>query len=248
MTTAAERIAPNRDTLFVGVDFPRFLAWLKATWEPGQHIALVGPTGEGKTTFAAHILRQRTWVVALDPKGEDETLAETGFTRVTSLPLPRKMRNAVAEHKPCRIILGGGSRSDRDQAALRKLMSDGIRMVREQGGWTIYADEYQILADLRMFGLGKKVEELLISARRNRTSVVTSYQAPAWVPRAATRQAWGVAIWPTRDRAMIKAVAESMGRPHQELGEAVDALPPFHIIFIPKSVHAPMIITSVPKL
>ncbi len=233
---------------FVGVSFDRFLEWSKWSWEPGKHLALVGPTGEGKTTFASHLLRTRKWVLALDPKGEDETLTESGFMRVTRLPLKNKIRNTIADGQPARLIIGGSSRNDKEQSALKALMADAVRMCREQGGWTIYADEYQVLADLRMFGLGKRIEELLITARRHRTSVVTSFQAPAWVPKAALRQAWGTAIWPTRDVDMIQSVARSMGRPHRELQEAVHQLPPYHIIFIPKSVFAPMIITSPPKL
>lgn len=233
---------------FVGVSWGIFLAWLRDTWEPGQHGALVGPTGEGKTTFAVGILNLRKWVLALDPKGEDETLSASGFVRITKLPLPRTIRNDIAEGKPARLIIGGTSRTDREQAALRNLMRAAIRMVREQGGWTLYADEYQILSDLRMFNLGKPIEELLISARRNRTSVVTAYQAPAWVPRAATRQASWVVIFATRDRAMIKSVAESMGRPWAELEAAIDQMPQYFALVIPKSVHAPVIIVHPPAV
>lgn len=232
----------------VGVPWEIFLQWLSDTWEPGQHFALVGPTGEGKTTFAVGILNLRKWVLALDPKGEDDTLTASGFTRITKLPLPRKIRNDIAEGKPARLIIGGAARNDAEERALHKLMREAVAMVRQQGGWTIYADEFQILADLRMFNLGKPIEQLLISARKNRTSVVTAYQAPAWVPKAATRQAWGVAIFPTRDRAMIKSIAESMGRPWDELQAAIDELPQYHIIVIPKSIHAPMVLVHPPKV
>jgi hypothetical protein len=232
----------------VGVSWNTFLAWLSETWEPGTHLAIIGPTGEGKTTFVVGILGLRQWVIALDPKGEDETLAASGYRRITRLPLPGEVRNHIAEGKPARFIIGGPSRTDRERVALRNLMAQAIKMVREQGGWTIYIDEFQILADARLFGLGKPIEELLISARRNRTSVITSFQAPAWVPRAATRQAWGTLILPTRDVNMIKATAESMGRPWQELMQAVQMLPQYHGLFIPKSVHAPMILINPPPV
>src|SRR5258708_36666052 len=77
----------------VGVSWEVFLEYFADVWEPGQHIALVGPTGEGKTTFAVGILKARKWVMALDPKGEDDTLTASGFIRVTRLPLPRQIRN-----------------------------------------------------------------------------------------------------------------------------------------------------------
>lgn len=236
------------DIHVVGVPWPVFLAWLKATWEPGQHLALVGPTGEGKTTFAVGVLHLRKWVLALDPKGEDETLSASGFVRITKLPLPRRIRNDIADGKPARLIVGGASRNDAEQRQLRDLMRRAVAMVREQGGWTIYADEFQILSDLRMFGLGKPIEELLIAARSKGTSVVTAYQAPAWVPKAATRQAWGAVVWPTRDRTMIKSVAESMGRELDILEPAIRALPPYHALVIPKSIHAPMVLVHPPAV
>lgn len=236
------------DDKIVGVPFGIALRWLEDVWQPGQHFAAIGPTGEGKTTLCVPLLQQRKWVMALDPKGEDDTLSASGFERVTEFPLSRKLRNAIANGDPARLIIGGSSRTDAEQLYLRDLMRQAISMVRGQGGWTLYADEFQVLADLRMFGLGKPIEQLLISARKNRTSVMTSYQAPAWVPRAATRQASVVAIFPTRDRGMIKDVAESMGRPWKFVEEAVDALPQFHCLLIPKSVHAPLVLVHPPKV
>jgi hypothetical protein len=126
-------------------------------------------------------------------------------------------------------------------------MRKAIAEVRQQGGWTIYADEFQILADMRMFGLGKPIEQLLISARKNRTSVMTSFQAPAWVPKASTRQAAFIAVWPTRDRLMIKNIAEASGRPWHELEAAVDVLPQYYVLIIPSNIHSPMILVHPPK-
>lgn len=234
-------------TKVIGVPFDHFLIWLRSSWTPGKHFALCGPTGEGKSTFAVHALKSRKWVMALDAKGEDDTLEASGFTRITSFPLPRRIRNDISEGLPARLILGGSARNDREERALRSLMAQGVAAVRQQGGWTVYADEFQVLADLRMFGLGKPIEQLLITARKNRTSVMTSFQAAAWVPKAATRQAAFIALWPTRDRAMIKAIAEAAGRPWREVEEAVDVLPQYYVIIIPSNIHSPMMIVHPPK-
>jgi hypothetical protein len=236
------------DVDVVGVKFEVFLSWLADAWTPGKHFALVGPTGEGKSTFAVHALSQRKWVMALDAKGEDDTLESSGFIRITSFPLPRKIRNDIADGKPARLIIGGSARTDGEERALRELMRQAISMVRQQGGWTIYADEFQVLADLRMFNLGKPIEQLLITARKNRTSVMTSFQAPAWVPKASTRQAAFVAVWPTRDINMIKNVAEAAGRPWQQLKDAVYELPQYYVLIIPSNVHAPMVLVHPPKV
>lgn len=59
---------------------------LAPPWKPGQHAALIGPTGEGKSTHSVGMMGLRKWVVALDPKGEDETLQASGYERVLKMP------------------------------------------------------------------------------------------------------------------------------------------------------------------
>lgn len=232
----------------VAKEWDRFLNDFAKEWEPGKHLALIGPTGEGKTTFAVPVLNMRKWVLALDPKGEDETLDQSGFTRILAWPPSGKIRDRIAEGKPARLIVGGSVRTRDEMVKLAKLMESAVEGCRAEGGWTIYADEFQLLADRRMYGLDKQIEALLIAARSRGTSVVTAFQAPAWVPKAGTRQASFVVMWPTRDRVMIKTVAEAMGRQWHDLAEAVDELPPYHVLVIPKRIREPMTLTHPPKL
>lgn len=245
----ASRLAQETDdTQVFAAPWTMFTKWFKDEWKPGQHVALVGPTGEGKTTFAVQILQQRKWVLALDPKGEDPTLQASGFERILEWPPPSKIRDDIAEGKPARLIVGGSIRTEKDKKKLVELMHRAVEGVRGEGGWTLYADEFQLLSDRRMYGLDKPIEELLVAARARGTSVVTAFQAPAWVPKAATRQATYCVIWPTRDINMIKTVAESMGREWKELVAAVKELPSYHILVIPKKVHAPMVLVHPPRI
>lgn len=218
-------------------------------WAPGQHVALIGRTREGKTNLAVWIMSVRTWKLALDPKGEDDSLsAAAGYIRIKALPPPRRLQNQMAEGKPMALIVGGAARTHKQDLALQTLMSEALDYARYSGGWTLYVDEYQILADQRMYGLGPRVERMLISAARDRTSVITAFQAPAWVPKASTRQATIIICWRTRDRDMIKAVARASGRPYEEIEAALDELPKYHVLVIPDEIRAPMMIVKPPKV
>jgi hypothetical protein len=252
--------------LVVGLPWEEFLAYFRWAWKPGQHVAMIGPTGEGKTTFAAGILAQRKYVMALDPKGEDETLTASGFERVLHLPSQHldpmwRVRNweasrqwdrihqAIAEGRPARIIIGGPARTELQDAVNQDLMRRSFSYAREAGGWTCYVDEFELISSQRMFRLGPQVERMLISARSAGTSIVTSFQAAAWVSKHATRQARFAVIWPTGDRQMIKNVAESMGRDWRALAAAVDELPPFHVCVVPRGKNGgPFVCTSAPEL
>lgn len=267
MTTLA--LAPPKiddDALVVGLPWEQFLNYMRWAWKPGQHIAMIGPTGEGKTTFASGILGLRKYVFAMDPKGEDETLAASGFERVSHLPnqainLMWRLRHwqaarqwdrihqRIAEGLDAKIIVGGPARTTEQDAANQDLMLRSFGYAREAGGWTVYVDEFELISSQRMFNLGRYVERMLISARRDGTSVVTSFQAAAWVSKHATRQARFAVIWPTGDRQMIKNVAEAMGRDPKQLMAAVDELPPFHVCVVPRGKNGgPFICTSAPEL
>lgn len=268
MTITVARPAPRipDDRLVVGLPWDDFLRYMLWSWEPGQHIALIGPTGEGKTTFAAGLLMLRRWVMALDPKGEDETLTESGFERVAHLPSQRlglwfRVRHAqtarqwdrihqkIAEGRPARIIVGGPARTEEQDNANQDLMRRCFMYAREAGGWTVYVDEFELISSQRMFRLGPAVERMLISARRDGTSVLTSFQAAAWVSKHATRQARFAVVWPTGDRDMIQNIARSMGRDWKQLAAAIDELPPWHVCVIPRGKSGgPFICTSAPAL
>lgn len=241
-----------------GISWEQFLIALRRgsvtpkirAWNPGDHVALTGPTGEGKTTFAVGILRLRSWVLALDPKGGDATLAKSGFTQILGLPPPGRIQDQIAEGKPARLIVTGSARNEEEDAALHRLMAEALDYARWTGGWTVYADEFQLLGDNRMFKLGPPVERMLIAARQQGTSIVTSFQAMAWVPRAAVRQATAfAALFPTRDREMIKETAQAMGRDWTQVVFIMDRLArhpdaEYMCLFMPRSIRDPMLIVK----
>jgi hypothetical protein len=272
-------LPPERDTQVVYLPWDAYLQWLSGklrtagtSWgetvklgsplAPGQHMALIGPTGCAKTTHAVGVLDTcRKYVMALDPKGEDETLTSSGYVRVKELPRRgwrgllgedqktwRQIQKRIDNGQDARVLIGGGSRTDDQDVALQHLMRDAVTYSRHSGGWTLYIDEFELLSSQRMFKLGPLIERMLITARRDRTSVITTFQAPAWVSKHATRQARYAVIWP-QDADMIRNIARGMSRNWRGVAEAVDELPEWHTLTIPRGkLSGPMIITSAPRL
>jgi len=232
-------------------------------WEPGEHWALDGPTGEGKTTHAVGMLGARKYVMALDPKGEDETLSQSGYVRVGSM-WEDKLKYQLTHRADAktwqdlfkridagldaRVIVGHGSDNVAQDAHNRSLMAQAIMDARFNGGWTLYVDEFELLSSQRMFNQGPSIERMLITARRKHSSVVTSFQAPAWISSHATRQARRATKWPTGDADMVVKLARAMGRDWRQVAEAVDELPPFHTITMPRGKFHPIVIASAPEL
>ena len=277
MTIAAE---PAEKTSVVQLEWEDYLRWLSGTkrsavtewgervklgppFQAGQHAAFIAPTGEGKTTHAVGFLASRKWVMALDPKGEDETLTASGYERVRSMPRDGmrwrlahredaktwdRIHDRIDQRQPVHVIIGGGAASEAEDNALRELMREAIVYCRHNGGWTLYVDEFELLSSARMFGLSELIERMLITARHKKSSVITSYQAQAWVSTHAHRQAQFAVMWQTGSRAMIKNIGEGMGRDWKELAEAVDALPKWHSLTIPRGKRDPMVVTRAPEL
>jgi hypothetical protein len=196
-------------------------------WQPGEHIGIVAPTGIGKSTFATSLVLTRKYVLIPDAKGGDDTLSRTGFPRLTSWD-KRKVKRQIDKNdedgKPSRFVLGIVCRTRADRERNRALLDKALPECWEMGGWTVYVPDLQLVTDRRFYGLGDHVEEMLIAARNKKISVVTDWQRPANVPRAAGDQTRFLAVGYTRDRDVIDRLAEMLGRTGAEIRGAIKGL------------------------
>lgn len=137
-------------------------------WKIGEHIAVIGTTGTGKTYLMTRLAELRKYVVMLRTKPDDNKFK--GFHRSSS---HKAMLGVYAEKL---LIEPPYERQIIEGAAM-------FDLAWRMGRWTVLLDELNYI-HLEL-GLTSEVNKLLTQGRSKRLSVVTGMQRPAWVTRFA---------------------------------------------------------------
>lgn len=143
-------------------------------WRQGEHIALVGDTGSGKTYLASRLVRYRAYDVVIQTKSDDIHFA--GHRRIRSAA-----QMAVNPNRSeARYIL------DPPYQRQGAEVSRAIERVWAEGGWTVVFDETWYLT--QQLKLGRSLDRLLTQGRSLGLSVVCGMQRPAQISRFVLSQ------------------------------------------------------------
>lgn len=238
------------ETQVIAFEWEEFLQWFKGAWEPGHHMSFIGPTGVGKTTGLVGILPLRRYVIAIDAKGGDPTLEQllhNGFIE-SKWPPKRSVYKDIEKGKPARLLIGRDVQTTKDLPLLRKQVAACLTDVWDEKGWTVYADELQVITDRRLMNLGSHVERFLIAARGRNISFVGAFQQPVWVPPAMAKMSRWLATFYTRDVETVNRIAEMAGRPKEEIRGMVAGLPEFAMLLFSNNPRHPVIVALPPKV
>lgn len=180
--SAAIRDRPPDDTAPV-VEWDDFLTYC-CDWRQDEHFALIGPTGQGKTT-ALHGLvdAYRQYVAYFGTKPKDLTLdaylASGAYVRTQDWPMKkgRVLKRAVsASDAPKRLIWPDATQLDAD-ARQKEVFQRALNDIYVQGGWCVAMDDWWYLCFI--LGLERESKKMLMNARSNDIPFALCAQRPA---------------------------------------------------------------------
>lgn len=172
-------------------------------WQPGEHVGLIGPTGQGKTTLMLELVKRRPFVVAFATKPYDESMDrlvnDDGFIVLDAW----KQLDPIAY--PKRIIWPDARRLDSNEIQ-KKVFTDAFQRIYIEGKWTLVIDELFYFSELlRMNDLTRM---FLTQARSLKISMVNGTQRPARVPRELYSSSTHLFLWRVNDANDLQAIAD----------------------------------------
>jgi hypothetical protein len=162
-------------------------------WRHGDHVAMVGPTGQGKTTVLYNILPLHPYTVIFATKPKDRSLVpfiERGYVKLD------RWRSVDPRQMPRRILWPDASRLDSEKTQ-RAVFHDAMARIYREGAWTVAVDELWFLVN--KLGLGGEVKTYLLQARSLDITFVAATQRPYWVPTEVYDQSTHLFFWRDND-------------------------------------------------
>lgn len=173
------------------------------TWRQGEHVGLIGPTGQGKTTLLMALLPMRTYVTVLATKPYDPVMDELihagGYVKFDRWPTVPPAR------APRRIIWPDATNIDAEDTQ-KTVFRDTYAHVYRRGGWTLVVDEGYIMADV--LGLKKEMRAMWTQGRSLNISHVVATQRPAWVPVEMYDSTTHLFFWKTAEERALKRLSD----------------------------------------
>lgn len=206
----------------------------------GDHVAIIGPTGGGKTHIALHLAELRDYILFLACKPQDpliRELGQKGYFITSKLEVPyvedppgsKKMRpmhrrvvfwprlhpDRARKLPPERLL-------DAEKAVQKPAMKGAIGYVRRNGGWCVIIDEATWVC--RDLNLQRDVDSALFQFRTLGASVILCGQRPAWMGRYALSQPTHLFLFQTSNKDDIKALGDISGVNHERVISTIGSL------------------------
>ena len=170
-------------------------------WEQGQHVAVIGPNGQGKTTLLISLLPFRRYVTVFATKPVDRTLdslAASGYD------VYEEWLRVPAEKSPRRILWPNARDIDSENTQ-REVFERAFQSIYREGGWTLTIDEGWFLSEV--LDQKRRMRTMWTQGRSLGISFVVGTQRPAWVPMEMYDESTHLFIFRLTEKAAVDRVA-----------------------------------------
>jgi hypothetical protein len=217
-------IAPEPETVPF-IEWDTFKAYFP--WEQGEHMAMIGPTGAGKTTLALELLPLRQYIAVIATKPKDRTLER--FGKEQDFKVLKQWRDRSPRRTPRRIIWPASQDIESD-AKQRETIRHALNAMFVQGSWTVFCDELYYLSN--MLKLDKQVKAYLTQGRSIGLSFVCATQRPAWVPLEIYDQSTHLFFWRENDERNLNRISGIAYHSSQQIRDIVSRLALHEVLYI----------------
>lgn len=175
--------APPPDEYAPVVPFDWFMTYV-FDWKQNQHIAVIGPTEQGKTNLIYHLLAVRAYVAYMAIKVRDSTLegfaSQGGYARTPDWPPTTgrlRKKPATWDEMPRRLVWPDASDRRVARAEQQRVFHSMLDDIWRDGSVCVVWDDFWYL--VRLLGLEIDAKQMLLNARSNDSPQVIAAQRGA---------------------------------------------------------------------
>jgi hypothetical protein len=172
-------------------------------WRQSQHVGVIGPNGQGKTTLMLALMPLRKYVAFFATKPRDATLDKLtlrGFQKFEEWP-----SHEAATKSPKRLIWPDSTDIE-SETRQREVFEHAFKMVFREGGWCLVIDEGWYHSEV--LKLKQQMRAMWTQSRSLGISFVVGTQRPAWVPVEMYDESTHLFIFRLNEAAAVKRVSD----------------------------------------